>query len=118
MINIATVHWHDESWIDIQLEYLKRNLHEPFRVYAWLNGVPGNHRHKFHYVNTEPVQSHAVKLNILADLIYFDSNRNDDLIVFLDGDAFPIGDVVALVRQKLAKYPLVAIQRLENNGDL
>jgi hypothetical protein len=118
MINIATVHWHDESWIDIQLEYLKRNLHEPFRVYAWLNGVPGDHRHKFHYVNTEPVQSHAVKLNILADLIYFDSNRNDDLIVFLDGDAFPIGDVVALVRQKLAKYPLVAIQRLENNGDL
>jgi hypothetical protein len=118
MINIATVHWQDDSWIDVQLDHLKRNMTEPFRVYAWLNDVPGDHRHKFHYVNTEPVPQHAVKLNILADLIYFDSNRDDDLIIFLDGDAFPIGDFVGFVRQKLKQYPLVAVQRSENNGDL
>src|SRR5579862_9231451 len=99
MIHIATAHWQDESWIDVQLGYLRRNITEPFRVYAWLNGVPGDHRHKFHYVNTEGIQQHAIKLNILADLIYFDSNRNDDWIIFLDGDAFPIGDIVGLIRQ-------------------
>jgi hypothetical protein len=118
MIHIATVHWQDESWIDVQLGYLKRNITEPFRVYAWLNGVPGDHRHKFHYVNTERVQAHATKLNILADLIYFDSDRSDDLIIFLDGDAFPIGDVIGFAREKLREYPLIAVQRLENNGDL
>lgn len=118
MIHIATVHWQDERWIDVQLRYLNRNLNEPFRVYAWLNGVPGDHREKFYYLNTENVEQHAVKLNILADLIYFDSNRDNDLIIFLDGDAFPIGDAMGFVRQKLPQYPLVAIQRLENNGDL
>lgn len=118
MIHIATVHWQDESWIDVQLEYLRRNLTEPFRVYAWLNDVPGDHRHKFYYLNTELVQHHAVKLNILADLIYFNSDRNNDLVIFLDGDAFPIGDVLGFVREKLAVYPLVAVQRSENNGDL
>ena len=118
MINIATVHWQDERWIDVQLDYLRRKITSPFRVYAWLNDIPGDHRHKFHYVNTEWVRQHAIKLNILADLIYFDSNRDDDLIFFLDGDAFPIGDVVGFVRERLEKYPLVAVQRLENNGDL
>jgi hypothetical protein len=118
MIHIATVHWQDESWIDVQLGYLTRNITEPFRVYAWLNDVPGDHRHKFHYVNTERVQAHATKLNILADLIYFDSDRCDDLIIFLDGDAFPVGDVIGFAREKLREYPLIAVQRLENNGDL
>ena len=72
---------------------------------------------KFYYVNTEWVPTHASKLNILADLIYFDSNQDDDLIIFLDGDAFPIGDIIGFARQKLRKYPLVAVQRLDNNGD-
>ncbi len=121
MIHIATTHWQDERFIDVQLNYLGRNITEPFRVYTWLDEVPGDHRRKFHYVNTERLQhhhNHPTKLNILADLIYFDSNRDDDLIIFLDGDAFPIGDIVGFVRQKFEKYPLVAVQRLENNGDL
>jgi hypothetical protein len=112
------VHWQRDSWIDVQLAYLRRNITEPFRVFAWLNGVPEDHHRKFYYVNTEAIPQHAIKLNILSDLIYFDSNQDDDLIIFLDGDAFPIGDVVEFARQKLRKYPLVAVQRLENNGDL
>jgi hypothetical protein len=118
MIHIATVHWHDERWIDVQLGYLERNMTEPFLVYAFLNGIRGHHAHKFHYMTSEEIPEHPIKLNILADLIYFDSKKSDDLIVFLDGDAFPIGDVVRFARQKLAKHPLVAVQRLENNGDL
>src|ERR1700675_1522813 len=118
MIHICTVHWKDERWINVQLEYLRRNITESFRLYAWLNDVPGDHRAKYHYVNTEPVESHAIKLNLLADMIYFDSDRDRDLLVFLDGDAFPIGDVIGFVRKRLASYSLVAVQRRENNGDI
>jgi hypothetical protein len=118
MIHIATVHWKDERWVDIQLQYLHRHVTEPFRVYAWLNEVSHDHRGKYHYVNTEPVADHAIKLNLLADMIYFDSDRDGDLLVFLDGDAFPIGDAIGLVRERLASYPLVAVQRRENNGDV
>ena len=37
--------------------------------------------------------------------------------MFLDGDAFPIADIMPLVAEKLAAHPLLAVQRLENNGD-
>ena len=87
-------------------------------MYAWLNEVSGDHRDKYHYVNTEPVGCHATKLNLLADIIYFDSDRDRDLLVFLDGDAFPIGDAIGFVRERLESYPLVAVQRRENNGDI
>ena len=118
MIHIATVHWKDDKWIDIQLDYLRRHIAEPFQVYAWLNDVPGEHRHKFHYVNTKDVRPHAIKLNTLADIIYFDSNRDNDLIIFMDGDAFPVGNIIGFAQEKLKSFPLVAVQRLENDGDV
>jgi hypothetical protein len=54
MIHVATVHWRSERWIDPQLRYLERFLPGPFRVYAFLNEVPGDHRGKFFYSSTEP----------------------------------------------------------------
>jgi hypothetical protein len=92
---------------------------ERFRVYAWLNGIRGALAHKYYYINTEDVSQHATKLNLLSDIIYFNSvDKSNDLIVFLDGDAFPIGDIITFARQKLKTHLLVAVQRLENNGDL
>jgi hypothetical protein len=117
MIHVATVHWNSDRWIPIQLAYLKRNIPGPYRVYAWLNGIANPPLDAFHYACTEPVQEHPIKLNILADIIYFDSNRDDDIIVFLDGDAFPIADIERYVREKLKSFPLVAVQRRENAGD-
>ena len=39
MINVVTVHWKSDKWIDPQLAYLDRNIDEPYRVYAALRGV-------------------------------------------------------------------------------
>jgi hypothetical protein len=118
MIHIATVHWKDSRWIDAQLNFVRRHIPESYRVYAWLNDVPGDHKGRFYYSTTEPVVGHATKLNILADIIYFDSDRDRDLLVFLDGDAFPIGDAIGFARQRLERQPLVAVQRRENNRDI
>jgi hypothetical protein len=118
MIHIATVHFQSDRWIPIQLAYLRKHIQSPFRVYAWLNEVPPVPPDTFYYCCSEPVKPHAIKLNLLADLIYFDSNRDDDIIIFLDGDAFPIGDLEPFLREKLKTHKLVAIQRLENNGDI
>jgi hypothetical protein len=38
--------------------------------------------------------------------------------MFIDGDAFPVGDVVAYGEKNLPKHPLLAIQRTENDGDI
>jgi hypothetical protein len=117
MLHVATVHWRNEDWIDIQLRYLGKNLREPFRVYAFLNEIPESHRSKFYYSSCEPIREHAVKLNLLAEVVRSRTTDDGDRIMFLDGDAFPIRDLGPLLDEKLAAYPLVAVQRLENNGD-
>jgi hypothetical protein len=37
--------------------------------------------------------------------------------MFLDGDAFPIADPMPLIREGLARAPLIAVRRAENSGD-
>lgn len=118
MIHIATVHWKTNKWIDIQLEYLKRNIQSDFKVYAFLNDVPGEHTHKFHYCSTEPIEEHAIKLNLLAERISW-GGKDDDLIIFLDGDAFPISDeIIPFINSNIGFHKLIAIQRKESLGDI
>lgn len=117
MIHVATVHWHDATWIPIQLDYLRRHLSEPFRVYAFLNGLPDTPDDDFHYVCREEIRDHATKLNLLADVIGFAADSDDDLVLFIDGDAFPIADPVPLAKAELPSHKLIAVQRAENNGD-
>ncbi len=118
MVHVLTVHWQDDRWVDIQLTYLHKHIQQPFKVYAFLNGLPQVHRAKYFYSSTEPIEDHAIKLNILADVVAFNATNAEDLLMFLDGDAFPIGDVISFGREKLNQYPLMAVQRRENGGDI
>ena len=97
MLHILTVHWNDDSWIDIQLDYLRKYIRQPYKVYAFLNNIPVEHRNKFFYSSIEPIREHPIKLNILADIAAFNSEGDDDLLMFIDGDAIPIGDVISFV---------------------
>ena len=118
MIHIATVHWQDDRWIDIQLKYLKSNITRPFKIYAFLNDLERDHRSKFFYSSSEPIQSHAIKLNLLADMAAFNAEHEDDLLIFIDGYAFPVGNIIEFAHSKLNEYSLIAIQRRENGGDI
>ncbi|MGO8752586.1 MAG: hypothetical protein ACLQNE_42140 [Thermoguttaceae bacterium] len=118
MIHVVTVHWADDRWVDVQLSYLQRHIGEPFKVYAFLNHLRGDHRRKFFYSSTEDIRAHAVKLNLLGDMAVLHSTNPADWLVFIDCDAFPIADVVAYGREKLKQYPLAAVQRRENLGDV
>ena len=117
MIHIATVHWEFDDWVDIQLKYLHKHIREPFQVYAYLNKLKHDHSEKFYYSSTDDIESHPLKLNLLAEHIVKDAG-DDDLLVFIDGDAFPIADIVAHGRDRLKDYRLIAIQRKENFGDI
>jgi hypothetical protein len=116
MIHIATVHWAHDRWIDVQLAYLERNIDEPYRVYAWLDKGMEEHARKFFYSTDIPLKEHELKLTLLGDLVAH-AAAPDDMIVFIDGDAFPIAPIVPFLREKLDRYPIVAVRRDENNGD-
>ena len=118
MIHFATVHWNTDRWIAPQMDFLRRHLKNEFRVYAWLNNIPDAPTDSFYYHTSEPITPHGIKLNLLADVIQASSRSPDDLLVFLDGDAFPIADIEAHAREKLKTWKLIAVQRLENDGDI
>jgi hypothetical protein len=116
MIHIISVHYEDSRWIQIQRRYIDRHIPQPFRMYSFFTNIPGDYRRSFDYCREVVSKDHADKLNILADIAIQGGAAPDDLLIFMDGDAFPIGDVLPFCRQRLAETPLIAVQRLENLG--
>ncbi|MDX6507192.1 MAG: hypothetical protein QOG06_1836, partial [Gaiellaceae bacterium] len=120
MIHVATVHWRDDRWLEPQRRYLGHNVEGPYRVYADLEGIPGDPpgvdvATRLQVDGVAPVV-HAAKLNALAALIA-SAAEPTDILLFLDGDAFPVAPLDAFLEQTLARYPLAAIRRDENLGD-
>jgi hypothetical protein len=124
VVHVATVHWRTDRWIEPQRRYLDRNLAQPFRVYADLEGIDAA-RLRFDLAADlaetrsfeNPIYSHTEKLNALAAEICRDA-RDDDVLVFLDGDAFPIARLDPFLEQTLARYSLAAVRRDENLDDI
>jgi hypothetical protein len=116
MIHIATCHWVDPKWISPQQRGLSSFLEDPYRVYANLQGVDSTFDGRFAFVSREG-GAHADKLNALAEVIA-DEADPADLLVFLDGDAFPIRPLQAWLPGLLAEHPLAAVRRDENGGDV
>jgi hypothetical protein len=117
VFHVLTVHWQSDQWIDIQRRYLNQNLQAPTRLYAFLNDVPGNHADNFDYTCQEDIVEHAIKLNQLAEVACSQAGGEDDVLIFLDGDAFPIGNLASYLDRQFATHPFVAVQRRENLGD-
>jgi len=117
MIHIGTVHFRFDYWIDLQLKYLKRFVNAPYKAYAFLTEIENDHRSRFDYATNEWVREHDTKLNLLADIMCFNA-KDEDYIVFIDGDAFPIQPLFPYLEEKIKKHKLVAVQRLENHGDI
>jgi hypothetical protein len=122
MIHVLTAHYRTDRWIDIQLRYLARNLDRPYRVVADLEGVNGDAAERFDVATDLSAEagislSHQDKLNRLAELVGKEA-QDDDVLMFLDGDAFPIAPVGDLVEERLAEFPLAAVRRDESLGDM
>jgi hypothetical protein len=117
MIYVATVHWRSSKWITPQLDYLRRYINGPYRVFAVLNGIDDRSLwEKFDHAE-ELIGPHGTKLNALAELITKRAEP-DDVIIFLDSDAFPVRPLDGWLEDNLRSHPLIAVQRKENFGDL
>ena len=115
MLHIATVHFGSPRWIPIQTRELKRRLRVPFTTWASLEGIPSSYGRYFDRV-IEQGGPHADKLNHLGIEICHVADEGD-LVMFLDGDAFPVADPWPLISSGLKEAPLLAVRRSENDGD-
>lgn len=116
MLYIATVHHGSPRWIEIQARYLREHISVPYQTWSSLESIDPSYAVHFDRV-LDQLGSHSDKLNHLALEISHEAS-NDDLLMFLDGDAFPIADPMLLITEGLAKAPLIAVRRAENANDL
>jgi hypothetical protein len=112
MLYVATVHYKSPRWIEIQASYLRKHLSVPYQTWTSLEGIDPSYESSFDRV-LQQRGPHAGKLNHLALEICHEADP-DDLIMFLDGDAFPIADPMPMLTEGFERAPLVAVRRAEN----
>lgn len=115
MLHIATVHYASPRWIEIQARYLREHIAVPYQTWSSLELIDQSYVVHFDRV-IDQVGRHSDKLNHLAIEISHEAS-DSDLLMFLDGDAFPIADPMPLITDGLARAPLLAVRREENAGD-
>jgi hypothetical protein len=112
MLYVATVHYRSPRWIEVQARYLRRHISVPYQTWASIEGINPAYSASFDRV-LEQRGPHPGKLNHLALEISHVAS-DDDLIMFLDGDAFPIADPMPVLKRGLEQAQLVAVRRAEN----
>ena len=115
MLHVVTVHYRSPRWIEIQTRYLRENISVPYQTWTSLEGIDPSYAVHFDHVFDQRGR-HPGKLNHLALEICHEAD-DDDLLMFIDGDAFPIVDPMPVIEEGLAKAPLVAARRAENGND-
>jgi hypothetical protein len=109
------VHYRSPRWIEIQTRHLREHVSVPYQTWTSLERIDSSYAVHFDRV-FEQRGRHPGKLNHLALELSHEA-ADDDLLMFLDGDAFPIADPMPLIRDGLAKAPLIAVRRAENLND-
>lgn len=115
MLHIATVHYGSPRWIEIQTRYIRRHISVPHTIWSSLQRIDASHGVHFDRI-VDQAGPHSNKLNHLAIEISHEA-QDDDLLMFLDGDAFPITDPLPFITEALDRAPLVAVRRAENVGE-
>jgi len=112
LLYVATVHYASPRWIAIQASYLHAHIKVPYRTWGSLERIDPSYAVYFDRT-IEQLGSHSGKLNHLAMEILQEAD-DEDLLMFLDGDAFPIADPTPFITAGLAQAPLIAVRRAEN----
>ncbi len=116
MLHVATVHYRSPRWIEIQNRHLREHIAVPYMTWASLEQIDASNAVHFDRV-IDSRGRHSDKLNHLAIEISHEADE-EDVIMFLDGDAFPIADPMPLITTGLRTAALVAVRRAENVNDL
>ena len=115
MLHVLTVHFASPRWIEIQTRALREHIGVPFQTWTSLEKIDPSYGSHFDHV-IEQRGRHPGKLNHLALEVSHEFPA-EDMIMFLDGDAFPIADPMPLIAESLERAPLVAVRRAENVDD-
>ena len=110
---ILSVHYNEDFWVTVQRKYLDLHIDMPHHRLFAAHGVdrtlfrPGD-------LLFDHSGDHATGLNMLsAEALKLAANH--DWLIFLDSDAVPIRPMSSVLRED---QPFIAVQRLDNLGDI
>ncbi len=115
VLHVATVHRDSPRWIEIQTRYLREHISVPYQTWSSLERIDRSYGAHFDRIVDQRGRLPA-KLNHLAIEISQQAD-DDDLLMFLGADAFPIADPMPTIAAGLARAPLLAVRRAENAGE-
>lgn len=115
MLHIATSHADSTRWAEIQLGALQEHIRVPYTTWTSLPRRRGSLPGRFDHV-IEQKGPLSWRLNHLAVEIAGVA-REEDLLMFLAPDAFPIADPMPAVESALEGAALLAARRAGNAGD-
>lgn len=115
-INIATVHWKSRFFQEIQYEHICRNI-DAFKIWAYVDKIPKEEPYddskRYFYHADSGQTNHLVKLDMLANLIC-EASPDDDVILFMDGDAWPVAPLNRFISDSLNEFPVGGVVRTDN----
>ncbi len=118
MIYIITVHHETNKFLEIQCSFINRYSIGHQVICGFFGFEQEGEMDNYCFVNLNKFKSkeHSVRLNYLYNYCLKNYQVNDDdIIVFLDSDAFPIfSEWIKKIESYLSVYPIAAIQRKEN----
>jgi len=122
MKHILTVHYMSLDWIPIQNHYIQKFISDSC-THSYIDKVkhePWPFEFDFAFRGESGIDTgwssgeHSLKLNSLVEKL---ENRPDsDILIFLDGDSFPIAPMDDFIEHSLQNYDFVSIVR-EELGD-
>lgn len=119
MIYILTLHFKNRNWYNIQKRYLEKYTRpDDYKVIMGLfqMDVPDDCPKNFQPVNLNHVRdNHKDHMSFLCEIAK-QQMKDDDILIFMDGDAFPICDWVGKLKGYLSENEVVSIFRQEDLG--
>lgn len=119
MIYIASVHYGTNKWMNIQLKYIKKYITIPFRLFMYhtdCGKIPPHIKKETFFIENTHEIDHGAKLNKLGNEITRIAESDDDVIVFLDSDAWPISNKIVDVLKSVPSKKLIAVRRDDNDS--
>lgn len=118
MIHIATIHWGSARFQEIQFNFIGKNIAQDIKIWAFLDRIKDGNAQKnkemYHFFGESSKINHLEKLDMLAEMIFREA-KDEDVILFMDGDAWPIAPMGETISECLSTYALGAVVRKENN---
>jgi hypothetical protein len=113
MIHILTIHYVDK-WVDTQLEFFKKNIKSPYRVYTILGENFNTHKDKFYFAEEGKIK-HYHALERLRKILKNEPTNDEDTVIVIDSDAFPIKPIDDYLHNHLKIFEFLAISEPKHN---